>query len=60
MWFPVGGFTEGKIYNRYSLRPGFTFEGPAVVEERESTLVIGPEGWASVTEGGNVEVEIHG
>lgn len=59
MWFPDKGFSEGKVYDRYSLSPGFTFGGPAVVEERESTLVVGPKGWATVTDNGNVEVEIH-
>jgi N-methylhydantoinase A len=29
------------VYDRYLLGPYATFEGPAVVEERESTLVIG-------------------
>jgi N-methylhydantoinase A len=30
------------VYDRYVLAPGSTFEGPAIVEERESTTVIGP------------------
>ncbi len=58
MWFPKGGYVEGAVYDRYALTPGFEFTGPAVVEERESTMVIGPSGRATVTEGGNVEVEI--
>jgi N-methylhydantoinase A len=32
------------------------FEGPAVVEERESTVVIGPEGQAEVDEARNLIV----
>jgi N-methylhydantoinase A len=60
MWFPNEGYVEGAVYDRYALIPGFEFTGPAVVEERESTMVIGPSGDARVTEGGNVEVEIHG
>ena len=31
------------VYDRYALRPGMEFAGPALVEERESTCVIGPE-----------------
>ena len=31
------------VYDRYALRPGMEFTGPALVEERESTCVIGPE-----------------
>jgi N-methylhydantoinase A len=30
------------VYDRYALRPGMEFQGPALVEERESTCVIGP------------------
>ena len=30
------------VYDRYALRPGMQFDGPALVEERESTCVIGP------------------
>jgi N-methylhydantoinase A len=35
------GYTDWLVYDRYSLRPGMIFEGPALVEERESTCVIG-------------------
>ena len=30
------------MYDRYALAPGATFNGPAIVEERESTLIVGP------------------
>ncbi|MCZ7567155.1 MAG: hydantoinase/oxoprolinase family protein [Ardenticatenaceae bacterium] len=43
----LGGFMETPIYDRYRLMAGMTFEGPAIVEERDSTAVIGPG--ASVT-----------
>ena len=33
---------ETPVYDRYRLRPGDTVEGPAIVEEREATTVIGP------------------
>ena len=42
-YFPtLGGFAETPVHDRYALRPGTRFEGPAIVEERESTLVVGP------------------
>jgi len=42
-YFPeVNGFTNTAIYDRYRLMPGATFTGPAIVEERESTAIIGP------------------
>ncbi|CAA9431276.1 N-methylhydantoinase A [uncultured Rubrobacteraceae bacterium] len=36
-------FRNVPVYDRYRLDPGAAFEGPAVVEERESTVVLGPD-----------------
>jgi N-methylhydantoinase A len=42
-FFPeLGGMTETSVYDRYRLRPGMEFDGPAIVEERESTVIVGP------------------
>ena len=42
-YFPDGGgFVDCPVYDRYRLQPGSVIEGPALVEERESTCVIGP------------------
>jgi N-methylhydantoinase A len=38
------GFTECPVYSRYRMGPGTTLTGPAVIEERESTLIVGPGG----------------
>src|SRR6266704_177284 len=38
----ASGFVDTPVYDRYALGPGFEFEGPAIVEERESTAVLGP------------------
>lgn len=35
-------YTECAVHDRYALRAGDEVEGPALVEERESTCVIGP------------------
>ena len=35
---------ETPVFDRYALRPGDCFPGPAIVEERESTAVVGPDG----------------
>ncbi|WP_271620806.1 hydantoinase/oxoprolinase family protein [Bradyrhizobium sp. CCBAU 51745] len=42
VYFGEHGFLAADVLDRYRLRPGMKFEGPAVVEERESTTVIGP------------------
>jgi len=49
-------FRETPVYDRYALPPTYEFEGPALVEERESTIVIGKGGTARVNDDGNVEV----
>jgi N-methylhydantoinase A len=46
-----GRFVETAVYDRYALTPGMTLKGPAIVEERESTAVIGPGGRARVDAG---------
>jgi N-methylhydantoinase A len=35
------GFAEVPVYDRYRLPSGAAFDGPAIVEERESTVVLG-------------------
>ncbi|HYI13915.1 MAG TPA: hydantoinase/oxoprolinase family protein, partial [Thermomicrobiales bacterium] len=49
VWFP-GGYRETDIYERDHLKPGMTFDGPAIVEEREATSVIWPGDRATVDE----------
>jgi N-methylhydantoinase A len=42
-YFPeLGGMAEVPVYDRYRLGAGAAFAGPAIVEERESTLIVGP------------------
>ena len=41
-YFPeAGGYVDTPVYDRYALTPGMAFAGPAIIEERESTTVIG-------------------
>jgi N-methylhydantoinase A len=51
-------FRPTAVYDRYALTPGEAFDGPAIVEERESTLVIGPGGRFQVTPTGSLIVTI--
>jgi 5-oxoprolinase (ATP-hydrolysing)/N-methylhydantoinase A len=41
-YFPGKGFVETTVYDRYALPIGFRAEGPAIVEERESTAIVYP------------------
>jgi N-methylhydantoinase A len=52
------GYVDTPIYDRYALKPGIEFAGPAIVEERESTLIIGARGLARVDKMLNIIVEL--
>jgi N-methylhydantoinase A len=54
----VGDFVSHAVYDRYSLPPGARFNGPALVEELESTTVIGSAAIATVDAHFNLVVEI--
>jgi N-methylhydantoinase A len=51
-------FRATPVYDRYALLPGAAFDGPAIIEERESTLVVGPGGRFEVAPSGNIIVTI--
>jgi len=56
-YFPeCNGYAETPVYDRYLLKSGDAFTGPAIVEEREATLIIGERGRARVDERLNVIV----
>jgi N-methylhydantoinase A len=58
-YFPeTAGFADTKIYDRYKMKPGMVFDGPAIVEERESTAIIGPGSKCSIDEHYNLIVEM--
>ncbi|MFQ5922971.1 MAG: hydantoinase/oxoprolinase family protein [Anaerolineales bacterium] len=52
-----GRYVKTPVYDRYNLEPGAAFSGPAIVEERESTLIVNARGHAKVDECLNVIVE---
>ena len=54
----AGGFVDVPVYDRYRLAPGHAFEGPAIVEERESTVVLGPGASARVDAWLNLVVDL--
>jgi N-methylhydantoinase A len=53
-----GGYGETPVYDRYALKPGMSFGGPAIVEERESTLIIGARGRARVDDRLHIVVDL--
>jgi N-methylhydantoinase A len=49
-------FVRCPVYDRYALAPGTRLHGPAVVEEVESTVLLGTEAVATVARNGNLVV----
>ncbi len=59
VYFPeIAGFTECPVFDRYRLRAGDMLSGPAIIEERESTVVIIPDSRATVDRSGNIAVDL--
>ena len=57
-WFPALGLVPTAVYDRYRLMPGANWRGPAVIEERESTTIVGPDASFHVDAQGNLIIEI--
>ena len=57
-YFSARGYGETPVYDRYGLKAGMAFAGPAIVEERESTLIIGARGRARVDERLQIVVDL--
>ncbi|GAA4132036.1 hydantoinase B/oxoprolinase family protein [Aminobacter aganoensis] len=56
-WFDEGKF-ETAVYDRYALRSGDTVPGPAIIEERESTTVVGPSDSVTIDASQNLCVQV--
>ncbi len=54
----AGGFRDCPVYDRYALGPGMSIEGPALIEERESTCVLGTGDRLGVDDRDNLIAEL--
>lgn len=45
------------VYDRYALCPGNVLQGPAIIEERESTFVVGPGAQVEINEYGSLVIQ---
>jgi N-methylhydantoinase A len=58
-YFPeASGYVSCPVYDRYRLATGMAFRGPAIIEERESTVVVGPGARVEVDAYQNVVVRL--
>ena len=53
-------FIPYTVYDRYKLFPNAKFKGPAIIEEKESTLIVGEDAKVSVDDYGFLWVEFAG
>jgi N-methylhydantoinase A len=51
-------FIPFAVYDRYKLFAGATFRGPAIIEERESTVVVGEEATVKVDDYGFLWIQL--
>jgi N-methylhydantoinase A/oxoprolinase/acetone carboxylase beta subunit len=59
IYFPeLGGYSDCAVYDRYGLATGGAVVGPAVIEERESTIVLLPGDVARTSAAGNLIISI--
>jgi N-methylhydantoinase A len=57
-YFADAGWVQTPVYDRYALQPGASVTGPALLEERESTVVVGPRERVSVDAQFNLVAEL--
>jgi N-methylhydantoinase A len=54
----VRDFIPYTVYDRYKLSPNAKFRGPAIVEEKESTLIVGEDASVSVDDFGFLWIDL--
>ena len=54
----IGRWLDTPIYHRDDLHPGHRFEGPAVVEQSDTTTLVEPDMSVKVDAAGNLVVEV--
>ncbi len=53
-----GGFVDTPVYDRYRVKTGEQIDGPALFEERESTIIVPPNAVAVPDAHGNLIIEL--
>lgn len=56
----AGDFVLYTVYDRYSLPADISFKGPAIVEERESTVIVGEDASVSMDRYGFLWINLEG
>jgi N-methylhydantoinase A len=59
VWF-ASGWRETPIYRRGQIRPGATLQGPAIIEQLDTTIVVEPEDSVTADPVGNLILRVDG
>ncbi|ETF03011.1 5-oxoprolinase [Advenella kashmirensis W13003] len=59
VWFVSTGFIETPVIARDQLAPGVVFQGPAIVEQMDTTTVIPPGSSVRVDAGRHLHIDLH-
>ena len=57
VYFKETGWADVRVYDRRTLQPGASLAGPAVIEEREATIIVTPNVSGRIDAGGNIILE---
>ena len=58
IYVPDAGLIDVPVYDRYRLSAGTRLQGPAIIEERESTVVVNGPGEISIDQNRNLIVDL--
>ncbi|MFS4467248.1 hydantoinase/oxoprolinase family protein [Maribacter sp. 2210JD10-5] len=58
VYFEETGYLDCPVYDRYALKPDEEFDGPAIIEETESTTVVGINSTVQVDKDKNILIEL--
>lgn len=59
-YFPESGMISVPVYDRYRLAVGASVAGPAIIEEREATMILGHDDRATIDRHLNLVIDIKG
>ncbi|WP_394972642.1 hydantoinase/oxoprolinase family protein [uncultured Croceitalea sp.] len=59
VYFEETGYLDCPVYDRYALKPHEKFDGPAIIEETESTTVVGVNSSVQVDNDKNIIIDLH-
>jgi N-methylhydantoinase A len=51
-------FIPYTVYDRYKISPNAKFRGPAIIEEKESTVIVGEDAWVSTDDFGFLWIDL--